>query len=540
MADGVALVPFCGGSYSYEDRNVSPQRSINFYPESVEVADGRVAVSLRPTEGEEKVSVPFSFAGPCRGLWWSSTGPDGTSCLFGVWGKQFVRIRRDLYLNYSASILGEIDEGAAPVSICDNGFIVLVTDGTTMYGTNLTEDDVDAIAHFHVVPMPLLGEDGSTMARATFIGYLNQRFVCNNANNTSSARGTFLFSNEAVDDIANLKWEWSDGTPQYYSAEQNADALLALCVNEGRIFLFGERSFEVWAPNSGSDSYDPFSFIGGSQAQIGVQAPYSVANIQRYVFWLGGSSGGRNMVFCATGAELPTRVSTNAIEDVIAKKKVRSAAYGFCYARDGHLFYVLTFPEDGPSLVYDLTTKMWHERASHDWKTGEECPWRLKFASVAFDNHVYFGTSSDSNGEYFLCKLNEEKGTDFDGNPIVRKRISPVVWDSERRVVIRDFVLDAEVGTTEYLNDAPNAGVLSDIVCSSDANPTAQLRVSRDGGITWNDCPWRKFGRTGQYRKTLRWKNLGMGRYISFELTISEKTPIIIAAARISAEASLL
>ena len=107
-------------------------------------------------------------------------------------------------------------------------------------------------------------------------------------------------------------------------------------------------------------------------------------------------------------------------------------------------------------------------------------------------------------------------------------------------MVIRDFVLDLEVGTTPYLNDFKNGSSIADEVESSDANPTAMLRVSRDGGFTWKDCPWRKIGRTGQYKKTLRWKNLGMGKYISFELTITEKTPIVVAAVRIAAEASML
>lgn len=547
MAEGVFLYPFCGGSYPYADKNVAPQRTINFYPEQIETEDGRVQFSLRPTEGESKIELDYEFNGPCRGLWWSSTGPDGRSCLFGVWGTEFIRIRKLGTGALHAARLGNVGEGTNTCSICDNGFIVLVTDGTTMFGTNLTASDIEARNAYQQVHMPLLGNDGTYEARATFIGYLNQRFVCNAAEGIASSRGCFLFTNEAIDDIANMSWHWDNtapaelrDTPQYYSAEQNADALLALMVNEGNIYLFGERSFEVWTTNSGQDSYDPFSFVGGSQNQIGVQAPYSVAGIQRFVFWLGGSSGGRNMVFCATGSEPPQRVSTNAIEHIISGKKVRSAAYGFCYARDGHLFYCLTFPDDGTTLVYDLATKMWHERSSHNWKTGDMAPWKVRYATVAFDNMVYFGSSADESGISHLCRLEEDRGTDMDGNPIVRRRVSPVVWDSEKKVYIRDFVIDAEIGTTKYLNDAPNPDIVSDIVCSSDANPTAQLRISRDGGMTWHDSAWRKFGRTGQYTKFLRWKNLGSGRYIAVELTISEKTPIIIAACRISADASLI
>lgn len=551
MADGAILVPFCGGSYPYADRDVSPQRSINFYPEQIEDASGRVQMTLRPTEGEEKVPGINALSGPCRGLWWSSTSVDGHSSLYGVFGNKFVRFGRADNGEFTQAVLGEVDDGTTPCCIADNGFVVLVVDGNRMYGTNLTDSDAVAAAKWGVVNLPQLGDDGDSFIKPTFIGYLNQRFVCNNANPHSSARGVFCFTNlitansgvSTFDDIDELRlhgWVNDDGEVNYYSTEQNADACTALVVNEGRIYLFGERSYEVWAPNENGDGYDPFSFIGGSQAQIGIQAPYSLASIQRSVFFLGGSHGGRNMVFHASGAELPSRISTNAIEAVIAKKRIRSSAYGFCYARDGHIFYVLSFPADGTTLVYDATTKLWHERSSHDWNTGDETPWRLRFASVAFDQQIYFGTDLGEDGQAWLCRLNERKGTDFNGNPLVRKRVSTAIWDTEKRVIVRDFVLDLETGTTPYLNDFKNGNTIADEVESSDANPTAMLRVSRDGGITWKDCPWRKIGRTGQYKKILRWKNLGMGRYIAFELTITEKTPIIIAAVRIAAEACLL
>lgn len=547
MADGVTFVPFCGGSYPYADRNLSPQRSINFFPEEIEGADARNKLTLRPTEGERKLDVPYAFKGPCRGLWWSSTGPDANPCLFGVWGTEFVRIRKDALGELQASKIGNVGAGNDYCSICDNGFIVLVTDGDGMFGTNLMDDDANAAAHYRAIPMPELGGE---ICRATHIGYLNQRFVCNNANGAFPARGCFLFSWMGIDDVANMKWTWdsnvqtlpddiADDSPQYYSAEQNADALTALAVCEGKIYLFGPRSFECWAPNSDANGYDPFSFIGGSQNQIGTQAPSSVAIIQRFVFWLGGSGGGRNMVWCVTGVENPTRVSTNAIEQIISEKRGRSSAYGFAYARDGHIFYCLSFPNDGTTLVYDMATKMWHERSTHNWMTGDEDPWRVRYATVAFDAEVVFGTDVDEDNSSYLCALDERKGTDMDGNPIVRKRVSPIIFDAEKNVVIRDFMIDAEVGTTHYLNDGPGSAP-ADVVSSSDANPTALLKVSRDGGFTWKDCPWLKLGRAGQYGRILRWKNLGMGRFITVELTISEKTPITVVACRIAGEACLL
>ena len=42
-------------------------------------------------------------------------------------------------------------------------------------------------------------------------------------------------------------------------------------------------------------------------------------------------------------------------------------AEAYTYTEDGHYFWVISFPTADATWVYDVTTKLWHERA---WLSG--------------------------------------------------------------------------------------------------------------------------------------------------------------------------
>lgn len=537
MADAVTLVPFCGGSYPYSTRNVSPQRTINWYPEVVETADARTKITLQPTEGEEeipRIRYPLQpdntrrFDGRCRGLYYASNG--AMYCVFGkTWYKLVVRDEPEY--SYEAIKVFDIENGE-DVSMADNGILIVLADGQSMFCAELGEARADPTPASRVsLPGISVGTE-LVRPKPSHVAYLNMRFVCN----AGLAGGRWLFSNWAsvtggatVEDFCAHGFEVND-IPLYNSASQSPDRLTALEVCEGKVYLFGEQSYECWSGSDRDGLMMPFTLVAGSQQQVGCQAPNSVAHINQMVFWLGGSSAARNSVYMVSGQNPPMRVSTNAIEDIITKKKNRASARGFCYSKKGHLFYCLTFSEEGTTLCYDVSTQMWHERCSYRWESGTECPWVVRQVSVGPKQELWWGGDKD---HAKLYRLVDERGMDLNGLPILRKRIAPIIFEAMKNIVIRDFMIDAEVGTSQF----PGVSGMTE---QDDANPTAQLRVSRDGGLTWIDCSWQKFGRQGQYGRVLRWKNLGMGRYITVELTVTERTPIAITSTRIAAEACLL
>ena len=297
MAAGVQMIPFVGGSYAPHARFISAQRTVNFVPE-VTGPDARVDLVLAPTPGETVVKRDFANGQPCRGLHWSSTGPDGQPCLWGVFGTKVYRwssIDDD-----PVEIPDEITAGSGRVSIADNGYVLAIADGSILWAVDLTAADGSLALKTADLP-----EAAGETVRPSIVEYIASRFVINDTNPNAAARNIFLFSNlnaqmpgSGANEISFAIPGTSPEAPQYYSAEYSADPIVSMVVNEGRLWLLGPNSYEAWAPGANSDTgSDPFDWVSGATADIGTQAPGSLAQIADYVFWLGGSSTGRNGVY---------------------------------------------------------------------------------------------------------------------------------------------------------------------------------------------------------------------------------------------------
>ena len=339
--------------------------------------------------------------------------------------------------------------------------------------------------------------------RPSQVQFLAQRLIIN------SQRGEFYYSN-----LASTVFEDEFGGPNFYSAESSADAINSLKVVGNRLYLFGERSYEVWSA-SGTSSTDPLSFMQGSSSQLGVQAPRSVATIEEMIFFLGSSDAGRNSIFMARGLNAPQRISTNGLENTIGTILDPSGAVGWCYYESGSHFYVLTFKSSERTFVYDVSTNLWHERSTRDWTTTEDLAWEPTFGVTAY-NKVYHGGISGNN----LIYLDPNKYTDYNDKEVIRQRISPVYYSDYNPITVSEVYFDMEVGTTPLL-----AGLGRD--------PQAILDVSRDGGYTWVNMNWRSIGTQGDYTKFVKWTNAGSGRSITLRVTFSDPCPVAIYGARL-------
>lgn len=530
MATGVQMVPFIGGSYAPSARFVSAQRTVNFVPE-VTGPDARVDLVLAPTPGENVLQTVADGA-PCRALHWSSTGPDGQPCLWGVFGTTVYRWRT--LSAAPVAVSGSITLGTGRVSVADNGYVFAIADGSTLWVVDLTAAD-GSLALSSVSLPPVAGET----VRPSMVEYLAGRLVINDTNPDARARNIFLFSNlnGTASTLSFAIPGTSPAAPQYYSAEYSADPIVAMTVNEGRLWLLGPNSYEAWAPGANSDTGDdPFDWVSGATADIGTQAPGSLAQIGDFVFWLGGSSTGRNGVYMVNGLRQAVRVSTNALERRIAETGAADTAIGFCYTDEGHTFYCLTIDAANFTCVFDVSTQLWHERSSRNWTTGEDVSWIPRFPVNGFGQRLFWGTSDGR-----LAELTHETGKMIDAatgladKPAVRKRVGPVLWSAMKRVSVRDLAVDMETGTTPELQPETPGGV-----DPNSQNPRAMLRVSGDGGYTWADLSWRSFGRQGDYSKTVHWQNCGWGRSFVAELSFSEDFPFTVAGLRVGAEESAL
>jgi len=266
---------------------------------------------------------------------------------------------------------------------------------------------------------------------------------------------------------------WHAGDPDYPGGPWNPldqqtkmgslDRLVRLEVHEGNLWLFGRETIDVWY-NSGDADF-PFRRISGAMVDQGTSAPWSVAQIDRKLYWLGRDKRGRGRVFRTEGYT-PVPISNPAIEyliDSYLDLGTDHAITGYGYQEDGQTFYVLSFPTYAQAtLVYDLTTNMWHERARWNGTAWEQ--WRgASFHAHVWGKHIVSRWSPD--GPYIgpdhrrLWEMNVQFPDD-EGLPIRRQRIAPYVQAEQQFLqhhYLRLYTDSASNVNMRYRNDEGTA-----------------------------------------------------------------------------------
>jgi hypothetical protein len=123
----------------------------------------------------------------------------------------------------------------------------------------------------------------------------------------------------------------------FATAEGFPDDLVGLKVDHRDVMLFGSKTVELWT-NTGIAGF-PFERTINGLIEIGCLNGRTVAKQDNSVFWLADDYTVRRLE-----GTTPQRISTHAVEQSIVDATI-SAGRAFAYSQDGHLFYLLTFPE---------------------------------------------------------------------------------------------------------------------------------------------------------------------------------------------------
>ena len=206
-----------------------------------------------------------------------------------------------------------------------------------------------------------------------------------------------------------------------------------------------------------------------------------------------------------------TRISTPQVDYQISLMSVKTDAIGFAYTHEGATFYVLTFPSDNLTLVFDTSTNVWHTRASGVNEARHPVNCAVQFASKIICGHY-------SNGK--LLYYDYDKYTD-DGEMLIRRRRMKAV-DVERRQMFH-YGLEVEF----------EAGV--GLQTGQGSDPQAMMRFSDDGGHQWGYEHWVTIGKVGIYRNRARFKKLGRSRDRIYEVAVSDPVPVRILSAYLDA-----
>lgn len=462
-------IQFAVQAYKARALPVAAQEVVNLFAEA-NPPDAKSPVTLLGSPGIKPFSIPGS--GPIRGL--HTFNGD----LYAVSGGELYLIASD----GSSTLIGAI-AGTGRVDMEDNGdggsqmIVVNGVEGYIWDGTTLTEITDEDFRQSEVVAFQdgyfLLIEKGT-----------NNWFV-SNLNNGLAYLGT---------DLA--------------TAEGASDRLVGLISNHREVWLFGEKTTEIWV-NTGATGF-PFERIPGFFAERGCGAARSIERIDNTIMWLGED----RIVYRAEGYT-PTRVSQHAIEQAIEGYSVISDAFAIVHTLAGHKFYCLTFPTEGVTWCYDVATQLWHERRSAGTR------WLANAFAEAYGKTFVGHFDSNQVGE-----IDWDTFTEF-GETMIGIATSPTIHEDRKRIFHRRFELDIESGVG--------------LTTGQGSDPKVVLDWSNDGGRTFSQRKLpRSMGKKGEHLKRLRWRRLGKARNRIYRITISDpvKRSIVAAHAELAAGTS--
>ena len=455
------VVPFVGTSYEMEAVSFDKQRCVNLYLIMSETGTSKSPGALRGTPGLSLFTTVGG--GPIRG------GIESANRCFFISGNEFY----ELSSGGVTTLRGTLDTNVGLVDLEENPTQIMIIDGLYGYIFNKTTDTFTKITDEDFpVPSDLTFQDGY--------------FII-------TEKDTAKFWISGVNN--GLTWDSLDNK----AVESSPDNLVGLKSDSSNLWLFGTKTTEIFQL-TGNATF-PFQRIQGAIIEIGCAAQNTIEEIDNAVFWLGTDENGDAIVWKSNGYSAQ-RVSTQAIERKIAESDNFNESYAWVYHERGHAFYLLQVKGLKTTLCLDVTNGVWHERIHRNTLTNDE-EQHLGICHVFFNKKHLIGDRV--NNKIYQMSL------DFysdDGDPIVRKRVSPH-YDAEKSLLSHaKFELDMEVGV------GLNSG--------QGVDPKVMLRYSDDGGKTWSSELIKSLGAMGKYFTRVRWQKLGKSRDRLYEVTISD------------------
>ncbi len=302
-----------------------------------------------------------------------------------------------------------------------------------------------------------------------------------------------------------------DGTTwaalDFATAESSPDNLLRVVNAVGQLWLLGDFSGEIWT-NTGASTF-PFERISGAKMEVGILAPHTAIPIDNSLFWVGKDKIGSGIVYRAKGFS-PQRISTESIELIIQRATQPQNIKAWTYEEDGHVFYVLTGGGLETTLVYDISTQLWHKRAYLN-SYGELEQHLATAYMFAFNKRLVLDRI---NGNIYQMSL------DFysdNGNPIQRDRIFTHLGEESARQRYSALQILMEYGVGLQFGQG--------------SDPTVSLRLSQDGARTWTNWFTKSFGKVGKYSNQVMFRRLGISQSMTFWVRVTDPVKVIFIGA---------
>jgi hypothetical protein len=480
-------IPLRSGAYTSQSYIADSQRSINLYSEK-NPEDSPFPITQLARPGLKLLkSAPMAMATRC--LYRSTTG-----FLFAVLGQNVYYIDA----NYVFTQIGATQANlSTPAYMADNGTSAFLVDGSPQG---------------YIITLPTTSHPVPTMIQSAdpnFFGSNRVDFI-----------DTFLIFNVP-------------GTNQWYCTLSDDTAFNALFIGvktawpdpiqcvvaiERVVYVFGTQKSEAWY-NAGTVPF-PFQIQPGVIIEQGCVARYSPQKMNQNIYWLSQSPEGARIVMTGDQQLVAKRISTHAIEHEFLTYTKVDDAIGSVYQIEGHLFYELHFPTADKTWTFDAATEQWFE---DNWIDNNGVLHRARNTFTAYCYGLNLAMDW-ANGN--LYQIDQSTFTD-NGQVIPWIRSFPHVQDELKRLMLTSIKADVETGTRPGTGEggtfgspwsagfSSGFGPLNQIVQS----PTIALRISRNGGNTYDNNRLKSFIGSGRYRAVVRWRGNGYARDWVIELS---------------------
>ena len=373
---------------------------------------------------------------------------------------------------YRGSTLAGLVSSSSRVSMASSELELLVATGSAMYRY-----------------------DGTSVSSVTFPDSAGENSVVYFAGLFIVARtGTQKFYWSAV--LDGSSWNALD----FASAERKPDNLVGLCIVGDELWMFGENSTEFWVSTGDADA--PFSRIPGRVFDKGAINRDSIVNYDNSAAWVGQDK----IVY--RGGPVPIRISDFGIEERL-KDTPNSDINAWAFVWNGHSFLVISTAEG--DYAYDAATKQWSE-----FKSWNRSGWRAYLGCMVGDT-LYAGDDTDGT----VWTLSQDQL--LDGTDPIERISSAIVRHTGAPVPLNSVHVDISPGQTPSLT-------------GQGADPTVELRLSRDGGKTYGAWRATGIGAQGDYRKRSIWRRCGLidepGMAMEFRTT--DPVPWTLAGVRVN------
>lgn len=466
------IVPLFGVSQQGKSSTVTSQRHLNLYAEIIPDPEKSRVVYY----GTPGLLLFTSFGDtPIRG--WIAVGDFIYAVHRGVfWEVNNAGVKTSR---------GTLTSTSGRVQMAYNGTQIAVVDGTfagfynyTIATTTLTTVTTNVIG----TPIDVTFQDGYGL-----LAYADGKF-----------QKTAAYAFQTLDAL------------EFATAESNPDGLLRNVADHGELVLAGSETVEFWG-NTGAQDF-PYGNQRGSTLEFGLAAPWSLVKYNDSLAGLFKNRMGQVQVMMMAGHAL-RKISDLELDYKINKYGSVSDATAIAYMLGGHPMYVINFPSEGKSHMYDASTNMWTQLES-----GLSGGRWLGALHVDYLNKPRIADYANGN----IYTLDADTYTD-NGASIPREIISKHFNNGFDLIRVSKVQVDFETGV----------GLIS----GQGSDPQAMMQFSKDNGHTWSNEAWGTIGKIGVFLTRAMWWRLGAARDWVFKFRITDPVKVVIAGAGIDFKA---